>query len=702
MGREVSRRRTAGAKRSSRSAGAPLTRRPIKPEGAKAKSPEPIELQLLGRFALRRGSRAMRPLPKKGQALLAYLALHRGRPVPREQLAELLWGGSAGEQARKSLRQCLMVVRSALKGSGVDALAAEGDSISLMADGHVAVDVARFEALSASKEKDDLEAAVALYRDEFLAGFQVASEPFDEWLMVQRRRIASAMSDALHRLATAREQAGDIESAIEAAGRLTEVDPLREDGHRLLMRTLAAAGRRSAALKQCDRCAELLKRELGVSVEPATMHLAEQIRAGRSTTNSVEKAAGRVGGPQLALPDKPSIAVLPFTNLGGDADDRMFTDGMVEDVTMALGRVPWLFVIASSSAFSYRDSTVDVRQVGFELGVHYVLRGSVRKSGRRVRIVVQLTDASRGNHIWADRFDGDLDDVFEMQDRVATQVAATIAPTLHAHEIERVQRKPTESMTAYDRYLRALQCFRVSYEGNLEALRLLKEAIEIDPAYGAAYGLAARCYQLQTVFGWALPTDPCMQEGFRLARLATEVGKDDSEALWMAGHCLLQVAGEFDFGLALIEKSLSLNPNSASARVSSCFVHAYIGETRKALEDFARAQRLNPRDSMHHVQWHAAAVAYFVDRRYDDGTRADNLALKERPTYPPPLRFQMVTCGLLGRIDEAREYVRRLRAVNPDATVARLQAMWEVMWRRRPDVSARLVEGARRAGLPEV
>lgn len=701
MGREVSRRRTAGARRSSRPAEAPLPRRPIKPDGPRAQSPEPIELQLLGRFALRRGARAMRPLPKKGQALLAYLALQRGRPVPREQLADLLWGRTAGEQARKSLRQCLMVVRSALKGPGADALTAEGDSISLAADGHITVDAARFEALGASKEKDDLEAAAALYRDEFLAGLQVASESFDEWIVVQRRRLTSAMSDVLHRLASAREQAGQIENAIEAAERLTEFDPLREDGHRLLMRTLAAAGRRSAALKQYDRCVDLLKRELGVSAEPATVHLAEQIRAGGSTTNGTEKKEQRAGGPRLALPDKPSIAVLPFTNLGGDADDRMFADGMVEDVTMALGRVPWLFVIASSSAFSYRDSNVDVRQVGVELGVRYVLRGSVRKSGRRVRIVVQLTDASRGNHIWADRFDGDLDDVFEMQDRVATQVAATIAPTLHATEIERVQRKPTESMTAYDRYLRALQCFRVSYEGNLEALRLLKEAIEIDPSYGGAYGLAARCYHLQTVFGWALPADPHMQEGFRLARLAAEVGKDDSEALWMAGHCLLQVAGEFDYGLALIERSLSLNPNSASAWVSSCFVHAYIGEPERALEDFARAQRLNPRDSMHHVQWHAAGVAHFVAGRYDEGAKADELALRERPTYPPPLRFRMVTCGLLGQIGEAREYARRLLVVNPNATVARIRAVSEVMYRRNPDTLARVIEGARRAGLPE-
>ena len=277
-----------------------------------------------------------------------------------------------------------MVVRSALKGPGADALRTEGDSVALAPDRHLAVDVARFESLSASKETSDLQAAVVLYRDEFLAGLQIMSEPFDEWVLVQRRKLTSAMSEVLHRLAVAYKQAGEIEAAIEAAERLTTFDPLREDGHRILMQLLAAVGRRSAALKQYMYCADLLKRELGVAPEPLTAQLADAIRGGATASANAPRPgvlSDRIAAPQLALPDKPSIAVLPFTNLGGNADGHMFTDGMVEDITIALGRVPWLFVIASSSAFSYRDRVADVRQVGFELGVRYVLRGSIRRSG---------------------------------------------------------------------------------------------------------------------------------------------------------------------------------------------------------------------------------------------------------------------------------------------------------------------------------
>src|SRR6185312_8216266 len=190
----------------------------------------------------------------------------------------------------------------------------------------------------------------------------------------------------------------------------------------------------------------------------------------------------------------------------------------------------------------------------------------------------------------------------------------------------------------------------------------------------AAYGLAARCYHLQTVFGWAAPADPWMQEGFRLARRAAEIGKDDSEALWMAGHTLGQVAGEVDYGMALVESSLSLNPNSASAWVSSCFLHAHAGQSDRALEDFARAQRLNPRDARHHVQWLAAAFAHFVAGRLEAADEANERGLREHPTYPPSLRLKIVSCGLMGRLEEARAYVPRLLAVNPDASVARLRA----------------------------
>ena len=224
---------------------------------------------------------------------------------------------------------------------------------------------------------------------------------------------------------------------------------------------------------------------------------------------SVERAASVADSTAprtLVLPDKPSITVLPFTNLSGDPAHEYFADGMVEDITMALGRLPWLFVIASASAFTYKGRAVDARQVGGELGVRYVLRGSLRKDGDRIRIAVQLADAAHGGQIWTERFEGQIDDVFSMQDRVATQVSAMIAPTLRSREIERARRKPTDNLTAYDLFLRAHLPHRDNPEQIQESLRLLYKAIELDPSFATAYGLAAWCYHVQTVFWSPLPT----------------------------------------------------------------------------------------------------------------------------------------------------------------------------------------------------
>jgi TolB-like protein len=664
-----------------------------------ANSGELFELQLLGPLSIRKGGRAERALPKKAQALLAYLAMQDGRAVPREQLAELLWGSRGEEQARRSLRQCLMSVRAAVKGTN-QILTAEGDGIALTPGDALALDVTAFQRLSTSQNVDDLSAAQALYRGEFLSGLAITSEPFAEWMLIERRRIAAAMSDVLYRLAAGHAQAGATEESMPIAERLVAFDPLREDGNRLLMRLLAAVGRRSAALKHYARCVESLRRDLGVAPEPATIALADAIRDSRiEPASAAPKAAS--AKPMPALPEKPSIAVLPFANLSADAAQDYFAEGMVEDIALTLGRVPWLFVIASSAAAGFRGRDTDVRQIGSELGVRYVLRGSVRTSGESVRVVVQLIEASQGRHIWAERFESKRRGVFAIQDRVTNQVTAMIAPAVESVEIERAQHKPTDNLTAYDLYLQALQRFRTDFAGNKAALRLLYRAIELDPSYSAAYGLAARCYHLQTVFGWARPSDRQMQEGFRLARIAAEIGQNDSEALWMAGHNLAQVAGEVEFGLALIDRSLALNPNSASAWVSSCFVRTFLLQTDTALDHFARAQRLNPLDARHHIHWNAAARAFFAAGRLDEADAATNRTLVERPTYPPALRIKVVIAGLRGRTEAARVYLQRLLAVQPNFTVDWMRAFFEPVRTCFPDVVARYLEGARRSGVPE-
>ena len=353
------------------------------------------------------------------------------------------------------------------------------------------------------------------------------------------------------------------------------------------------------------------------------------------TVNCVRGQASIQPIKKLSLPDKPSIVVLPFTNLSGEAINDYFADGMVEDITVALGRCSWLFVIASRSAFAYKGRAVDLRHIGAELGVRYALTGSVRKDDQRVRIVVQLSDASDGVQIWADRFEGRLDAIFDIQDQVATHVAGMVAPALRSVEMQRAQRKPTDNLTAYDLFLRALQHIHRGEESNREALRLLYAAIEHDASYGAAYGLAAWCYRLRKVHGWMAPSDPKLGEGIRLAHLASATNRRDSEGLWMAANALAHLSGELDLGLSMIEKSLSLNPNSAGAWWAGGMLHAFCGNDTSAMTHLDRAYRFNPLDTQPHVHWSAVAYAHFMAGRYDDAEQVtDRMMSKPAPTAP--------------------------------------------------------------------
>ena len=673
-----------------------------------------LALDVLGAFELKRADGQLLRLPKKAQALLAYLALLKGRAIPREQLATLLWGNSATEQARQSLRQCLAALRNVLGAEASEWIVADTASVLLAPCELLAIDVTAFEAACQSKTVADMQRASALYRDELLTGLQIHVEPFNDWLTLERQRLLSLRLDLLQRLAVAKAEARDMEGAIGAARHVTALDPLREEGHRLLMRLLASSGNRSAALKQHERCVQVLRDELGIAPEAETAQLAAAIRAGRSlAAEPSELPATRPADKQEAapvpptaptgppLPDKPSIVVLPFANLTGDASQDYFVDGLVEDITVALGRETWLFVIASPSAFAFKDRSADPRDVAAKLGVRYVLRGSVRRDGNRVRIVVQLTDAATGAHIWSHRFEDAADNVFAMNDRLMTQAAAMIAPALRSVEIERAQRKPTSSLTAFDLYLQALPLFRKSLADNRQALRLLDKAVAIDPSYSTAFGFAARCYQFQKLMGWVSPKDPELMEGVRLAHVAADLGKNDSEALWMAGLAMAQLAGEIDYGQALVDRSLSLNPNSANAWSSSCTTRSYVGDVDQAIEHFHRSRRLNPLDQTQHFHWNMVGHAYFIAGRYEEAHAAADKTLRASPTYPQGLRLKVATCGLLGRVEEARTYLQQLLVVHPQCSVAWIRDFWEPLLQRTPGALAKYVEGCRLAGLPE-
>ena len=421
------------------------------------------------------------------------------------------------------------------------------------------------------------------------------------------------------------------------------------------------------------------------------------IPRGRRRTSRPEFA--EVAGPEL--PDKPSIAVLPFANLSGDAAQDYFVRGLVEDITVALGKEKWLFVIASSSAFMAGQSEADARTVGAKLGVHYLLKGSVRIEADQVLFVVLLIDAARGSHVWSGRFQDQMDNIFAFQDRLATKVAAAIAPALMSVEVERALHKPTASLTAFELYLRALPRFRNSLRDNEEALELLAKAIEFDPSYAAAHAMSARCYQFQLMFGWCLRGDPGLALGIRHCHEAARNGRGDSEALWMAGLALVHLAGEHDFSQALIERSLSLNPNSANAWTASSFIHVYLGSTDTAIDHFQKAQRLNPLDLSQHLHWNAIAWAYLGAGRYEEAAEAAEKTLRIQPDYLPGLRISMATSALVGRLDEAHAYTARVLAKQPSITISWVRAFLEVPLQRNVKALEKYLDGARLAGLPD-
>jgi TolB-like protein len=405
-------------------------------------------------------------------------------------------------------------------------------------------------------------------------------------------------------------------------------------------------------------------------------------------------------GPDVDLfANKPSIAVLPFANLSGDPAQDYFSDGVVEEITTAIARLSWLFVIARNSSFTYKGKAVDVKQVGRELGVRYVLEGSVRKAGNQVRITGQLIDTSIGVQMWSDRIDGTLDDIFALQDRVASSVAGAIEPKLKLAEIERARAKPTNSLDAYDLYLRALAEFR---KPNIDSCRiaidLLRRSLGIDPSYAPASGLLAHVRRHQHVMGVRL-SDEEIADAVRAARQAIEAGRDDPDALWMGGHTLALLAGDLATAMSAIERATTLNPHCALAWWAKGSVNCFANRPDVAIASQQRALLLSPLDPMAYQFRHMLAFGLMLAGRYQEAMVCIDESLCDRRDYHPAIRVKIALSGYLGRAEEGRDYIQRQLKANPAMTIAGFKAFVEL--HHVPETTAAFVEGFRRAGLPE-
>jgi adenylate cyclase len=400
-----------------------------------------------------------------------------------------------------------------------------------------------------------------------------------------------------------------------------------------------------------------------------------------------------------AMPDKPSIAVLPFTNMSGDPEQEYFVDGMVEDIITALSRFNQLFVIARNSTFTYKGRAVDVRQVAKELGVRYVLEGGVRKSGTRLRITGQLIDAATGAHLWADRFDGGMDDVFDLQDKITASVVGGIEPTLRKAEIERAHRKPVENLDAYDFYLRGLpHVYAMRPEENLLGIGLLNKAIEFEPTYAPALAHAAWCYEQRITRGWPAASVDDAGNAIALARRALAAGSDDAVALALAGFVLVMVARDYRTGLDAVRRALERNPGSGFVNFMAGTTLIFGGDPEESLTLMERAMALGPLDPSFFMYLMVAGWAHLFC-----GRPAEALKLAERSAglnseWDSTYWGLVPTYVQLDRLPEARAALAKFLSLAPGMTVSRLRQLTPI----RNQASLEMVlDGLRKAGLPE-
>jgi adenylate cyclase len=402
-------------------------------------------------------------------------------------------------------------------------------------------------------------------------------------------------------------------------------------------------------------------------------NIVRPLRVYRIRTNQAGEAIV-TAQPSLALPDKPSIAVLPFQNMSGDPEQEYFADGIVEEIITALSRISWLFVIARNSSFTYKGQAIDVKRVGRELGVRYVLEGSVRKAGGRVRITAQLIEAQSGSHLWADRFDGSLEDIFELQDNVAISVAGVIEPTLQMAEIRISAERPTNDLTAYDLYLRAIAPLwsgEREKERFLHGLNLLGKAIERDPRYGPALAFAAFCHYALHVAGWTSDPDTNRLEALNLAHRALTVAGDDPWVLASVARVRGYFGEDLPAAIALIDRALELNPSFARGWQWSGWLRLWAGQLDLGISHFETSMRLNPLQGRADP-YLGIGMGLFFARRFEDAAASLLLSLQEGPGWVPTYRFLASCYAHMGRLDQAREAVGRLRALTnelvPSAT----------------------------------
>ncbi|MEM7222298.1 MAG: BTAD domain-containing putative transcriptional regulator [Pseudomonadota bacterium] len=641
-----------------------------------------LTITLLGGFEARLASGETLALKgQKAQALLAYLALSPDQTCTRDELVALLWSDRGQEQARASLRQSLAQLRKALDGAAP--LFAGRDRVAL---DDVKVDVAAFEQLVEQGTPATLEEAIALYRGDLLHGTGVRDPAFEGWLRDQRRRLNERACDALQALL--RHQ--DDGAALATVQRLLALDPLRESAHRALMEIYARSGERALALQHYQTCRDLLAAELSVAPEPETERLAREIRDG---TPAPELAI--VAAEPLPLPKEPSIAVLPFADLSGDAEQAHFADCIAEDIITALSKIPKLFVVARTSSFAYKDRAVDVKQVGREQGVHYVLEGSVQRSAARVRISAQLIDATDGRHIWAERYDRVVDDVFALQDEITREVALALQIKLTEGERARIAARGTDNLEAWELQLQANDLMQGHRREDLvEGRRLAEQALRLDPNYGSAIALLGWAHWMDAFNGWSAAPDESLTQALETAERSLAIDPENAET-WMLKAMVHLSREEHDEALAQSESAQRLGTRNSKVLAIKAIVLMYCDRMKEAEALLGQAMRYCPI----YPAWYPGTVSevHFAQGRLDECVAMARASLARDPDYI--YAHIPLACALAeaGRLSEARAAGQEVLRIEPSFQVAPYVKGQPY---RSAAVRHRIAEALRAAGLP--
>ena len=617
-----------------------------------------LRIKLLGGYAVLDDRNEEVALPgRKAQALLAYLALSEGQWHGRDRLARLLWSDRQEALSRNSLRQALASIRNLGASIGIDLIETDGDRVQLP-DGVAETDAVAFRKLSA----DDPIAATGLYAGDLLDSFTAPDAAFQDWLAGERATLCEIACETFERAIVHAEIDGDRRKALELAKRLVALDPYRESGHRRLMELHAAGGERVEAIRQFRACERLLRDELDIAPAKETAELLEKIRIG----GGVSSPGKAISALQPPLPDRPSIAVLPFDHLSGEPEHMFFGDGMAEDIIAGLSRFRSLFVIARNSSFTYKGRAVDVRQMARELGVRYVLEGSIRKGGDRIRVSAQLIDALAGNPIWSERYDRRLEDFFALQDEITETLVGAIVPEIDRVERQRAERYTPDSVDTWLMFQKALTAYYETTEDSLKAgVEILEEVCRRDPKFAQAHAIAADMRHRQAIHFDVQRKSKLLAAASELARKATELDSRDSLGYSILAR-VLSFQGDHERALRLAQQGIDLNPNDWMAQYALGYVLIVGGKFDAGLDALDNAQRLSPHSAFSAGVLSMRAGALLALRRFDEATMAAELGIEA--THPRPSTFLYLAAvhGLHGRVDQARTVLRRLQELHPN------------------------------------